>query len=531
MASSLLSVDSASAPGGSENALTLMMTLLRKHRNWLMAVIAVLAIPFIFYWNKTDLGKGEGAFANLYGREVPRYEAERNKRLCNLARELGMQNLVRSLAVGANSEDEMFGRFVINLVILRHEADRLGIKPTSGEITDFVRTLRPFRNATGFDAKKYDEFTQTVLPAMGFGEAEIEEVAGDEIRLNRIKQLVTSGVTVAESQSKFEYEQIYGKLDASVIRLHASDFAKDVKVTDDDIAKYYESHKAMLKTDEKRKVEFVNFALTDEEKKLNGKERIDVLQKLANQANDFTQALLEKGAEFHQVAAHFKLPVNSTDEFTLNAVDPKLKADPELGTTAFQLTSQDPNSDAIQGRDGFYILHLASVTPARQLSQEEAKAKVVEGITAGRAREMVTTKGAQASHDLRELMLGGTPLPAALAKLNLKAEKVEPFSLSEDIDPDEAPKEPKKRPPDFLAVRNAVANLQPGEVSEFMPAEDGGIVAILEKRELPDETKFAQKRAEFDRRILSNKREIVFYEWLRDCQREAGVQLDKNTQG
>jgi hypothetical protein len=99
------------------------------------------------------------------------------------------------------------------------------------------------------------------------------------------------------------------------------------------------------------------------------------------------------------------------------------------------------------------------------------------------------------------------------------------------MDPDEAPKEPKKRPPDFLAVRNAAANLQPGEVSEFMPAEDGGIVAILEKRELPDETKFAQKRTDFERRILSNKREIVFYEWLRDCQKEAGVLTAKNSPG
>ncbi len=114
---------------------------------------------------------------------------------------------------------------------------------------------------------------------MGFGEDKIEEVVGDEIALNRIKDLVTSGVTVAESQSKFEYEQIYGKLNASVVHLRASDFAKEVKVTDEDIAKYYDSQKATLTTDEKRKVEFVSLALTDEQKKLSGKERIDVFFK------------------------------------------------------------------------------------------------------------------------------------------------------------------------------------------------------------------------------------------------------------
>lgn len=444
-------------------------------------------------------------------------------RLCTLARQLGMQTLIQSLSVGANSEDQLYREFRLNIIVLRHEAARLGIKPTTAEITDFVRTLRPFRSATGFDPKKYDEFTQTVLPSMGFGEAQIEEIAADEISLNRIKQLVTAGVTVNESQSKFEYEQIYGKLDASVIRLRASDFAKDVKITDDDIAKYYEGHKAVLKTDEKRKVEFVTLALTDEQKKLSGRERTDALQKLADRANDLTQALAEKGAEFHHVSEKFQLPVSETGTFTANAGDPKLKADPELATTAFQLTSQDPNSDALQGRDGFYVLHLVKVEPERQLSLEEAKPKIVQALTAKGSREMVESKGAQVSHDVRELVLSGAPLSFALEKANVKAEKLEPFSLSEDMDPDEAPKEPKKRPPDFLAVRNAVLNLQPGQVSEFMPAEDGGVVAILEKRELPDEKKFAEKRADFDRKILESKREIVFYEWLRDCQQEAGL--------
>ena len=488
-----------------------------------MTVIAVLAIPFIFYFNKTDLGRTQDRFARIYGRDLSRVDAQRSAHLCTLARELGMQNLIRSLAVGANSEDQLYAEFAINRVILKHEADRLGIKPGTQEITDFVRTLRPFLNASGFDPKKYDEFTQTVLPSMGLDESHIEELASDELTLNRIKELVTAGVNVAESQSKFEYEQIYGKMEASVIRVRNSDFTKSVKITDEDIQKYYESHKAQLKTDEKRKVEFVSLVLTEDQKKLGPKERIDPLQKLADRAEQLSQALSEKGADFHQVAARFQLPVQATDEFTADAPDPKFKSAPELAGTAFQLSEQDPISDVVQAADGFYVLHLAKVTPARQLSLDEAKSKIVEAITASRAREMASNKGAQISHDLRDALAAGTPLPAALAKAGVKPEKLEPFSLSEDMDPDEAPKEQKNRPPDFLAVRNSVATLQPGEVSEFVPADDGGIVAILEKRDLPDESKFAQKRVDFERRILTNKREIVFYEWLHDRQQDAGI--------
>jgi hypothetical protein len=223
------------------------------------------------------------------------------------------------------------------------------------------------------------------------------------------------------------------------------------------------------------------------------------------------------------VASKFQFLVTATGEFTASTPDPVMKADPQLTTAAFQLTTQEPNSDALQAPDGFYILHLDTVVPAKPLTLEEAKSKIVDALKTSRSKEIVATRGAQISHDLRESLLAKTPLPAALEKAKVKAEKFEPFSLSEDVDPEDMPKDAKKRAADFIAVRGAVGSLEEGEVSQFIPWEDGGIVAILEKRELPDATKFAAKRASFEQRILSNKREIVFYEWLRDREHDAGL--------
>ena len=55
-----------------------MMTLLRKHRNWMMIVIAILAIPFIFYFNKTDPSRNR-PFAHIYGREVSVVDGQRER--------------------------------------------------------------------------------------------------------------------------------------------------------------------------------------------------------------------------------------------------------------------------------------------------------------------------------------------------------------------------------------------------------------------------------------------------------------------
>jgi peptidyl-prolyl cis-trans isomerase D len=498
-----------------------MITLLRKHRHWLMIVIAILALPFCIYFVKTDPSAiRSDDLGSIYNRKISLVEARRDARLLDLARALGMSSFGQNLSAGSKSEAEAYVPFVLNLVILRHEAARLGIRPTSSEVADVVRNLEAFRGPSGFDLQKYNNFTQNFLAPNGLGEEQIEQLVRDELCLNRIKQLVGAGASLPESESKANYDEAYGKLFVSIIRLRSLDFTKDLKVTDDDARKYYEAHKTEFKSEERRKAEFVSLAFSDEQKKLSGKERIDALQKLADRANDFTQALLEKGENFKQVAAKFQLPIHVTGEFTAAAPDPQLNVDPQLGAAAFRLTAQEPNSDPLQVAAGFYILHLAGMVEARPLTIEEAKPKVVEAIKSSRTRELISTKGAEIAHQLREASTSGQPLEAAMQKMGLKAEKVPPFSLVEDA---AAKPEERKEPPDLVAIKNAVAQINPGDVSDFFPSEEGGVIAVLEKREPADPAKYPEKKAAFDNRY----REIVFYEWLRDRQRDAGLQVSR----
>src|SRR6266567_6196963 len=504
-----------------------MITILRKHRHWLMIVIAILALPFCIYFVKTDYSAiRPDQFARIYDRNIPMLEAQQNARLLDLGRALGMSDFVQSLTMGATEQNQVYAQFILNLLILRHEAARLGIRPTSSEIADIVRDLPAFRSEGGFDFKKFNDFVQNALSPNGLSEAQIEELVRDQLCLKQIKQLLAAGVSVPETEIKTNYEQAYDKLYVGLIRLRPADFAKEITIGDDDVRKYYEAHKAELKSDEKRKVEFVRLALTDDQKKLTGKERVEALQKLSDRANDFTQALLEKGAAFKQVAAKFQLPMQLTGEFTATTPDPKLNVDPQLSAAAFKLSPQEPNSDPIQVTDGFYIMHLAGIVEARPLTVEEAKPKIVDAIKRSRTRELMSTKGAELVHQLREETKSGQPLEAAIRKTGAKAEKVPPFSLF-DQTPEAQSKEEKKEPPELVAIKDAVAYLNPGEISDFLPSEESGLITILEKRERSADVNNVAKKAAFENRVLNNKRQIVFYEWLRDRQREAGVQFAK----
>jgi len=504
-----------------------MIKILRKHRNWLMIVIAILALPFCLYFVKSDTSLiRSDEFVKMYGRKMTMTEARSYARLYQLSHMLGLTDL-GDLAPGGGNEDQKTVTFIINLVVLRHEAERLGIEPSKAEVIEAIRKFPGFQGPSGFDPAKYDQFEQNVLPSFGFTNEQLEQLARDEFSLRRIKEVVVSGVSLPESETKSTYEQGYGKNFVSVIHLHAADFAKEVKVSDDDVKKYYDAHKGELKTEEKRKVEFVRLTLNDEQKKLKDKERIDALQKLSDRANDVSQALLENNADFHQVAAKFQLPVDSTGEFTMSAPDPKLKDTPQLNQAAFKLTPQDPNTDPIQVADGFVILHLGGVVEARPLSVDEAKQRIVDQIKSERTREIATTRGRQAAETLKNGLKNKQPLQFTLEQAGgLKAEKIPPFSLSDDLEQKD-PKKPKDEPIDAMMVKNVASQLQPGEVSDFVPWTDGGFIVFLEKREPPDLAKYPEAKAKIEQRYLKDAREYVFMEWLRDRQRDAGLQSAK----
>jgi hypothetical protein len=506
-----------------------MMKLLRRHKDWLMIVIAILAIPFIFYFVRTpDYGSmRSNVVGPIYGRKIPMAEIQGYMRLGMLAQALGASEFWQMLSLN-QPENRGYEMFALNLVVLRHEAARLGIRPSYSEIAEVVRTLPAFQGDSGFDMSKFSDFVQNRLAPMGLTEEHIEQLVRDQLSLNQIKQLLGTGVTIPKGELDENFQRGYDALFVSVVRFQSADFAKDIKVGDDEVQKHYDVHKADLKTDEKRKVEFITLALSDEEKKLTGKERIEALQKLSDRATDFTQALLEKGADFKQAAEKFHLPVHETGEFTKAEPDPQLKADQALAAAAFKLSPQEPNSDPVQVAEGFYILHLAGVTEARPLTLEEAKPKIVETIKKSKARELMSTKAAEVVQQLREAKRSGQPPEAAIQKAGAKADKIPPFSLIEEDKQKSQDKEPtKSEPTDLPAIKQAVAFLDPGDISDFFPAGENGFVVILEKREPSADGSASEKKAAYEKRLLDNKQRIVFMEWLRDRGQAAGLQFTK----
>jgi len=222
------------------------------------------------------------------------------------------------------------------------------------------------------------------------------------------------------------------------------------------------------------------------------------------------------------------LPLHETGEFTAAEPDPQLKVDPKLAAAAFKLSAQETNSDPVQVADGFYILHLTGTTEVRPLTLEEARPKIVDTLKKARSRELMSTKGGEVVQQLREAKQSGQPLEAAIQKTGVNADKLPPFSLIEEEQQKSDGKEQKNQPSELPAVKNAVALLKVGDVSDFVPSGTDGFIVILEKRDSLVDANAADKKAAFEKRILENKKQIVLVEWLRDRQQAAGLEFKKS---
>ena len=228
---------------------------------------------------------------------------------------------------------------------------------------------------------------------------------------------------------------------------------------------------------------------------------------------------------FQQVAAKFQLPVQTTLEFTRVDPDPEFRKDPQLSAAAFKLMPQDPVSDPIQAGDGFYILHLAGIVEARPLTLEEAKPQIGDTVRNQHMRERLLAKGNEIVQQLQQAAATNQPLAAVVDKAGVKSEKLPPFSLVAETT--NTAQEQKADSTDLMMVKNAVADLEPGGISDLFPLGNGAAVAILEKREPPEPAKYAEQKTAFEQRFLTNLRLIAFHEWLRDRARDAGLQTSR----
>ena len=123
--------------------------------------------------------------------------------------------------------------------------------------------------------------------------------------------------------------------------------------------------------------------------------------------------------DFSQSKPPEELSESSAWKFTAKVVFDTLKMD-------------QPNSDALGSNRGYYVLQLESITPARPLTFEEAKASLTEELKNERAKEALNLKAADIHNKIAADVKAGKSFAEATQAAGVKAEPFPPYS-PEDI--------------------------------------------------------------------------------------------------
>lgn len=498
----------------------MIVNLMRANQRWMMTVIAFLVIVS-FLWFFSDRGHVEQGGADrvgtVYGRALSNTDFERTIRQLRTAEDLGLVNLAQPEVY--NERDLISS--AMNFLVLKHEASALGIEPSDAEVEAASRKTPAFQapGGGGFDPVRYADFVDKKLGPRGFSDRQVDELVRADLQIGLLRKVVDSTALVSPAEIRLAYEQAFAKTDASVIRLAKADFADAVNPTEDEIKKYYDDQKGSLKFPEKRKAQYVVFGLDGDQTKLQGRERIEAMKPKAEAAEQFIEKLLDgKGkADFAALASEAKTPVKESPEIeeTQGTGYPEASI-PRFAETAFRLTKEQPDSDVIDTPAAYYILHLSGVTPAKPMTLEEARPRIVAALKEDRAKTALAAKAEDVRAKIQAALKAGKNFPDAAKDANQLALEVPPFS----------PAEPANGFPDAAEITDAAMELNIGDLSKLVNTPEGGLLVYVRGRQGIDETKFETQKEMVGNSLRMRKRRFGFMEWLRASRDAADARFE-----
>jgi len=335
----------------------------------------------------------------------------------------------------------------------------------------------------------------------GLTPADIDNVVADNLRVQDVYRLVTAAAPMPDSLLRHDYELSQGKMNLGVLSFKAADFKDNHDFSDAAVNSYYQDHSFRYELPEKRKIEFVAFTLTDNQKKLADKEKQPVLKSLADAAEAFQQEVSDHPNDFDNKAKEKDLKVSQTGMFTSNDPDPLIAKEQGLVTAANNLSKEQPVTDVIQGADGFYVAKLADIEPMHVAPLADVRGEVVAAMKADAVHADI----------LKEMKAGATFSDAA-KKAGVTPQTPPAFALAD----------PGQQTEIATLISQNGLELSPGETSDVLSQGQDYVFINLISREPIDEAKFAEYKKTYSDRIEQGYGGMVFKEWLRVALQKAG---------
>lgn len=386
-------------------------------------VVAVVAVVMLTFGLSTYRSQGVNTVAEVDGYEIKLDAYQRAyERAESQYRKQYRENAERFIEA-FRLKEQVVGQLVDNAVLLKN-ARANGLEVSDLEVANAIYENPAFRTDNRFDQKKYDKLLKNYRTNKIVYERELR----DSILTGKYLRFLHSGVSFSREYVKEEYRRFHTEMDIKMIELTPSLFADRVKVTEDRIGKYYESHRTDFEQKKQFVIDYIALSVDDvkskvvvREKEIKGyydrhkdrefavRESYDSRHILVavgegREAEDYEKAkkeadrlygeLVKDRERFAELAARHSADPGSRDRGgNLGWVDKGTFV--QSYEDAVGSLSRGEISKPVKSQFGYHIIELIDKKEATVKSLEEVKERVSELVRLGKAKRRLAGMAAK----------------------------------------------------------------------------------------------------------------------------------------
>ena len=427
---------------------------------------------------------------------------------------------------------------LVEALLIRKAAKKMGISVSKDEIATAISVIPAFQKNGTFDFQQY----QQALKGNRMTASDFEEAQKSEMTIKKARKAIEEKATVSDEDAKTYYHKKNDKLELQYTVITPESVLAEVKLTDQDLTNYLQSHQEQFKTVEQISIQYVMYdpaattgkvTVTDDEiqnfyqkniDRYQGKGGIlplaEVKEKAKADAIKFKAGKLAyetaadtinkniSTANLQAVATALGTKISETGLFTAKTPPVTLATEGALLKKAL-LLKQGEMAGPIETAKGIYAVKLkerkpAEVPPLAQIKGAvEAKAKV------DKAKELAAKKSTDAL--------------AALAKGNATVKLTDTGSFSYN-DQGNIPGVGISK--EAMEAAFTLTTAAPLPKTAFKLA-DKWVVFKLKNRVLANDADFLKNKDEIKKTLLPKKQQEAIDEWLKGLRAAAKIEINQ----
>ncbi len=477
----------------------------------LIVVSIIIIIAFAFLYSDYDAGarSGNTSFV-IYDRAYRTKEAQVLANSYQVAMGLGLFEFAGSL-FGEQRQDSDLTDFVLNLVILREEAKRLGVQPSPEQVKKAIPNLPIFtiRSWVG-----EDDIRNNITGPAGFTDANLYQLVKDYLSWQQIRELLAAGIEPIPEEIDRIYIRDFQRISGSVIAFSREEVEKELKITDKEIEDYYNEHKDSdeLLSQESRSGSYVHLVIPEEKEGATNEQKAEHALAFNKVVAAIYEEMAADGADFAKVAEKHKLELAKTGEVTLTDIPKELEEKTQVLRALFSVNKQQPLSTPVRLEDGsYYILHLDELKEPQPQSLEDASVAIRKVLKTRKAGEQVQARAAKAQAAINEALAAGKSFPAAAKAAGVEAVELPPFSN------DDPPKETDNA---RLIVDTGMA-MEAGKLSGVVNTPTGAMLVYVDKKVVYESSEEEQRKDMIKGQLSYTDAKAMYNAWFQQQREKA----------